>query len=74
MLLTDSPVKQKRIRISERVKAGLERSRQQGPVGGRPTLDETKIEEIQKLKSAGLSIMAISKKLQISRGSVYQYI
>lgn len=72
--LLSTLAKQERIRISERVKAGLEKSRLQGRVGGRPTLDSLKIERIQELKATGLSIMAISKKLHISRGSVYQYL
>ena len=72
--LLSTLAKQERIRISERVKAGLERSRQQGRVGGRPTLDESKVKEIKKLKSDGISIVAIAKKLRISRGTVYQYL
>lgn len=56
MLLTDSPVKQKHIRISKRVKAGLERSRQQGRIGGRPTLETSKIDKIKELKSYGMSV------------------
>ena len=66
--------KQERIRISERVQAGLAKARHQGRVGGRPTLNKEKIEEIKKLKSEGMSIMAISKQMGISRGSVYQYL
>lgn len=65
---------QEKIRISERVKAGLEKSRQQGRVGGRPTLDESKISKISKLRSDGISIVDIAKELKISRGSVYQYL
>jgi DNA invertase Pin-like site-specific DNA recombinase len=72
--LLSTLAKQERVRISERVKAGLEKSRQQGRVGGRPTLDESKIRKIQKLKSSGMSIMGIAKELKISRGSVYQYL
>ena len=72
--LLSTLAKQERVRISERVKAGLEKSRQQGRIGGRPTLDETKIQKIRKLKSNGMSIMGIAKELKISRGSVYQYI
>ena len=72
--LLSTLAKQERVRISERVKAGLEKSRQQGRVGGRPTLDNKKIEKIQMLKSIGKSIMAISKELIISRGTVYQYL
>ena len=66
---------QERIRTGERVKAGLAKSRQlYGRIGGRPPIDESKIEKIRELKSTGMSIMAISKQLGISRGSVYQYI
>lgn len=72
--LLSTLAKQERIRISERVKAGLEKSRQQGRIGGRPTLDSTIIKRIQELKLSGISIMAISKELRISRGSVYQYL
>ena len=72
--LLSTLAKQERLRISERVKAGLEKSRQQGRVGGRPTIDEEKINEIKTLKSQGISIVSISKKLKISRGSVYQYL
>ena len=72
--LLSTLAKQERIRISERVKAGLEKSRLQGRVGGRPTLDDTKVKKFQKLKSTGMSIMGIAKELKISRGSVYQYL
>ena len=71
--LLSTLAKQERIRISERVKAGLERSRQQGRVGGRPVLVDSKVREIRKLKIEGISITAIAKKLKISRGTVYQY-
>lgn len=72
--LLSTLAKQERVRISERVKAGLEKSRQQGRIGGRPTLEETKINKIAKMKSTGMSIMAISKELRISRGTIYQYL
>ena len=72
--LLSTLAKQERIRISERVKAGLERSRQQGRVGGRPKMDETIIKEIREMKLKGESIVVIAKKLKISRGSVYQYL
>ncbi|MGI6311433.1 MAG: recombinase family protein [Bacteroidales bacterium] len=71
--LLSTLAKQERLRISERVHAGLSRARQQGRVGGRPTLDSSKIEKIRQLKSAGMSILAISKQLRVSRGSIYQY-
>lgn len=66
--------KQERLRISERVHAGLARARQQGRVGGRPSLDEELIGKFRQMKSKGVSIMQISKLLKISRGTVYQYI
>jgi DNA invertase Pin-like site-specific DNA recombinase len=72
--LLSTLAKQERIRISERVKAGLEKSRQQGRIGGRPTLHESKIRNIKQLKFTGKSIVEISKILKISRGSVYQYL
>jgi DNA invertase Pin-like site-specific DNA recombinase len=65
---------QEKIRISERVKAGLAKSKLSGRVGGRPTLQATKIDKIRELKSAGLSIMAISKELRVSRGTIYSYL
>lgn len=72
--LLSTLAKQERLRISERVKAGLAKSRSQGRIGGRPTMDSSKIVKIHELKSAGMTIMAISKELQISRGSIYQYL
>ena len=72
--LLSTLAKQERIRISERVKAGLEKSRQQGRVGGRPALDELKVRKIKKLKSDGISIVTIAKELKISRGSIYNYL
>jgi DNA invertase Pin-like site-specific DNA recombinase len=65
---------QERIRVSERVKAGLAKSRTQGRIGGRPTLEEEIVLKINKMKSDGMSIMAISKKLKISRTTIYQYL
>jgi DNA invertase Pin-like site-specific DNA recombinase len=72
--LLSTLAKQERLRISERVHAGLTRARQQGRIGGRPTLDVVKIDKIKQMKSAGRSITDISRTLKISRGSVYQYI
>lgn len=66
--------KQERIRISERVHAGLAKARSQGRIGGRPTFDEALILKIKKCKSEGMSICAIAKEMKISRGSVYHYI
>lgn len=72
--LLSTLAKQERIRISERVHAGLSKARQQGRVGGRPTLSKAKVEQIKNMKADGKSVVAIAKALQISRGSVYQYL
>jgi DNA invertase Pin-like site-specific DNA recombinase len=72
--LLSTLAKQERVRISERVIAGLAKARSHGRIGGRPTLESSKIEKIRELKSAGMSILAISKEIQVSRGSVYQYL
>jgi DNA invertase Pin-like site-specific DNA recombinase len=72
--LLSSLALQERIRISERVCAGLAKARTQGRVGGRPTLEISKIEKIREMKSAGISIMEISKQVNVSRGTIYQYL
>lgn len=72
--LLSTLAKQERVRISERVKAGLEKSRKAGRIGGRPTLDQSVILKMKRLKAEGMSIVEIARKLKISRGSIYQYI
>lgn len=72
--LLSTLAKQERIRVSERVKAGLERSRKQGRIGGRPKISVDKIKNIKELKSKGFTIVSISEELGISRGSIYQYL
>jgi DNA invertase Pin-like site-specific DNA recombinase len=74
LALLSTLAKQERVRISERVVAGLAKARSQGRIGGRPTLESSKIEKIRELKSSGKSILSISKELHVSRGSVYQYL
>jgi len=73
--LLSTLAKQERIRTGERVRAGLERSRRlYNRIGGRPRIEESTIQKIQKLKSEGMSIMAISNELGISRGTIYSYL
>lgn len=72
--LLSTLARQERIRISERVHAGLARARQQGRVGGRPSLDGKRIAQIKQMKLAGKKVTEISRILDISRGSVYQYL
>ncbi len=72
--LLSTLARQERIRISERVHAGLSRARQQGRVGGRPSLEVSKIVQIKQMRLAGKKVTDISRILKISRGSVYQYL
>lgn len=72
--LLSTLAKQERVHISERVIAGLAKALSQGRIGGRPILEDSKIEKIREMKSAGMSIMAISRELRISRGSIYAYL
>jgi DNA invertase Pin-like site-specific DNA recombinase len=61
--------KQERIRLSERVKAGLDRARSQGKVVGRPkvVVDRAKV---LALREQGFSQWEISQELGVSRASV----
>lgn len=61
--------KQERIRLSERVKAGLDRARSQGKIVGRPKIvvDRDKVIE---LHEQGMSQWHISQKLGVSRASI----
>lgn len=62
---------QERIRISERTKAGLARTRAQGTRLGRPvkTVD---LRKARKLRAAGMSLREIAQKLQVSPALVCQ--
>jgi DNA invertase Pin-like site-specific DNA recombinase len=61
--------KQERIRLSERVLAGLERARAQGRVVGRPHVecDEQKARE---LRTSGMSLRTIAKTLGLSKSTI----
>jgi DNA invertase Pin-like site-specific DNA recombinase len=62
--------KQERVRLSERVKAGLERSRQKGTRLGRPrvSVDAARVRE---LRGEGKSFSAIAKELNISKSAAH---
>lgn len=60
--------------LSEKIKLGLENARKNGRIGGRPRIDTDKITEIFTLKDNGFNITQISKKLNLSRGTIYKYL
>lgn len=63
--------RQERVRISERVQAGLSRARSAGRVGGRPkgVFDRTRVHE---LRGQGLSIAQIAERVGVPRTSVHR--
>ena len=61
--------KQERIRLSERVVAGLERARKRGRIGGRPKAIVS-TSKIRKLAAQGLSAVQIGARLGVSRMTV----
>jgi DNA invertase Pin-like site-specific DNA recombinase len=69
--LLSTLAKQEKIRISERVRAGLARSNKKG---GRPAITDSVVQQIKKLKSEGLSNRAIGKRLSLSHSTVGQYV
>ena len=61
--------RQERIRLSERVVAGLARARLEGRVGGRPKVVMS-TKKIQKLADKGLSAVQIGEQLGCNRMTV----
>jgi DNA invertase Pin-like site-specific DNA recombinase len=61
--------RQERIRLSERVLAGLARARAQGRVGGRPLLTDNTKSKVLKLRKQGFSLAQIADQVKISRMS-----
>lgn len=67
--------RQERARLSERTKAGLERTRRvNGTRLGRPRTDQKRFEEAQKLRSRGLSYAEIGRAMGISRARACQLV
>ena len=62
---------QERIRISERTKAGLARTRAQGTRLGRP-VKLVDVRKARKLRAAGMSLREIAGKLRVSPALVCQ--
>lgn len=66
--------KQEQIRLSERVKAGLDKAKSKGRIGGRPKISMELVARIQELNHQGLSMRKIGKELKIHHGTVAQYL
>lgn len=61
--------------ISERVKAGMQRAKEQGKHVGRPPIPEDTQAEIQRLYTEeGISINQIAKRLDVSYGTAWNYV
>ena len=61
--------------IVERTKVGLEAARKQGRIGGRPrAIDSNTLDQITRMKKAGISVKTISKQINISVATIYRYL
>jgi DNA invertase Pin-like site-specific DNA recombinase len=65
---------QEKVRLSERVKAGMERAKAKGKKPGRPTVDLQIALQVKDMKGQGMTFRKIAKKLNISIGSVAKYL
>ncbi|OUJ69128.1 resolvase [Hymenobacter crusticola] len=65
--------KQERVRLGERTKAGLAKTLAKGTKLGRPVVDPEIVEQMKRLKAAGISDRAIGKALGIAAASVKKY-
>ena len=59
--------------ISERVRAGIARSRAQGKPHGRAPIDQETVNKIRELRAQNLSIREISRQLGVGKGTVTNY-
>jgi DNA invertase Pin-like site-specific DNA recombinase len=66
--------KQEQIRLSERVRAGLEKAKSKGRVGGRPRIPQEIIDQILVLNQQGLSMRKIGTAVNIHHRTVAQYL
>ena len=65
---------QEKIRLKERVIAGLERAKLKGRIGGRPRLSEQLREQIAFLKNVGLSNRKIAQQLSLAPSTIGVYV
>jgi len=66
--------KQERIRLSERTKAGLDRAREEGRVGGRKAVPAHILWKLEKLMGEEKSNRQMAKELKISHKTVNKYV
>jgi putative DNA-invertase from lambdoid prophage Rac len=73
--LLSTLAKQERIRISERTKAGLERTRRvNGTRLGRPKTPPERLQKALKLRQEGLSFAQVAERLGVSRIRAFQMV
>ena len=72
--LLSTLARQEKIRCGERVRAGLDRARSKGRVGGRPRIPQEKIDRITILKDQGLSLRKIAQEVNVHHGTVASYL
>jgi DNA invertase Pin-like site-specific DNA recombinase len=65
--------KQEQVRLSERVRAGLEKAKSKGRVGGRPAISKEIIDQICFMRQQGLSFREIGRKLTITHRTAAKY-
>jgi len=56
--------KQERVRLAERVKAGLDRARAEGKDLGRPRLPRSTVNEVRRLSASGVSKREIARRVR----------
>lgn len=66
--------KQEKVRLSERVKAGLVRTVAKGTKLGAPVIDDEVVAQAQRFRASGMSNQKIAKALQISPSTVAKYL
>lgn len=66
--------KQEKVRLSERVRAGLDKAKLKGRVGGRKKIQVTIVSKIRELKNLGYSNLKIARQLNISNNTVGVYV
>ena len=65
--------KLEREKISEKTKAGIRRAKAEGKVVGRAPISKFQMQKIKELRSQGLSFGEISKRMHVSKTTVFKY-